>query len=117
MVDMILPDYMITPSLSEATEGCSPYGQHWDEPVFLTELTIGSIFTMGGTMAKVRFKRKNKTEIEATHFFNIKSEIGVHNIKEELRPGTKVIVALSTLIESYQNSYNNSLFIVDIKKA
>jgi single-stranded-DNA-specific exonuclease len=114
--DMFVPDYLITTKLAIGIDACGPYGKDWEEPILLSKLTIGRLYVIGNSIAKITFVRNNGTTIEAMHFFNYKSNITAKNIRDELPSGTVVYVAYNLSIDSYLNNLNLNMNIVDIKK-
>jgi hypothetical protein len=113
---MFVPDYLITTKLAIGIDACGPYGKDWEEPILLSKLTIGRLYVIGNSIAKITFVRNNGTTIEAMHFFNYKSNITAKNIRDELPSGTVVYVAYNLSIDSYLNNLNLNMNIVDIKK-
>ncbi|MGE3592508.1 MAG: hypothetical protein AB7G52_08460, partial [Arcobacter sp.] len=99
--------------LAKSIEACGPYGKDWEEPVFLSRLKVLNVFVMG-TMAKLTLKRRNGTTLQATHFFNNSTDITVNNIKEVLTPGTEIFLAYNINIDSYLESYDMMITVVDI---
>ncbi len=112
-IDSIIPDFLITAPLAKSIEACGPYGKDWEEPVFLSRLKVLNVFVMG-TMAKLTLKRRNGTTLQATHFFNNSTDITVNNIKEVLTPGTEIFLAYNINIDSYLESYDMMITVVDI---
>lgn len=112
-IDEFIPDYKLNMTLAKNIDACGPYGKDWEEPILLTKLKVGRVFLMG-TMAKIIFVTSNNREIEAMHFFNKKYDITADNIKEKIPAGTTCYVAFNLNVDTFNNSYNLGMTIVDI---
>jgi len=115
IVDKIISSNNITPHLAKELEVLAPYGKNWPEVVYMSTFTLNYILVMG-TIVKLSLITSDGTEIKGMSFFsNSYDDYTVYNIKDRIKKGSKLEIAYSIELNSFNSNTELLLNIIKIK--
>lgn len=112
-IDYVLPPSEITPSLIHEINVIGPYGNKWEQPVFMSRLRIGYVLALGN-MLKITFRHKNR-DFVGVFFSNKYSDINTDNYTNILTNGKLVDVVYNLELTNFNNSTYIQLRVLAIK--
>ena len=101
-------------SLAYKCEKLGPYGNGWEEPLFLTKMKFKNSLALPFGR-KCTFYRLNRTTVNMTYYYN-STEITPSNWNEKIKPEEYYWVVFKTTISYYNKRRFLSLVIEDIFK-
>jgi len=114
-IDIVLPDYKLTPHIARALENVGGYGKDWAPPILLSEFTIGRIHKINDKFVRITFLTRTRREITVMYFTKSKNVINGSNIDLLLKRNTKVYVVYNLFLDSYNGVMDYSMNILDIR--